>query len=60
MSGLDGTRDGSLSALELGDKKAFRSCDAPGDGALNNQQFSRVESMYQCSLSDHLRFFSTS
>ena len=49
MDAFDGTGDGSLSALELGDKKTVRGCDRSGDGVLNNQELSRVESVYNCS-----------
>ena len=60
MNAFDGNHDGFLSPLERADQKEFQFADRNKDSALNYQEFSRVESMYQCLLSDHLRFFSIS
>ena len=60
MDAFDLDRDGSLNALEQGDKREFQFADRNRDGALNFQEFSLVDSMYQCSLYDYLRFFSIS
>ena len=57
MNAFDGNRDGYLDPLERADQNEFRAADGNRDGALNFQEFARVESVYHCSLSDHLRFF---
>ena len=60
MDGFDLNGDVSLNTLKQGDEREFQFADRNRDGALNFEEFGLVESMYQCSLSDHLRFFSIS
>ena len=44
MNAFDGNRNGFLDPLEQADQNEFRFADANRDGALNMQEFARVES----------------
>lgn len=44
MSAFDGNRDGFINRLEANDQREFAAGDVTRDGALNFQEFARVES----------------